>query len=766
MMSLLGLNLSCNITKKRLSGGLPFWMIFDTFNVSIAQVDISIIFSSLILICFINLILEKTLIKSIFWFCSFVITLSIILIQIDFDFLGFAVFIVYVGAIVILFIFIIMTTELRSYENKNNNLNFKLLVNLIISLFCLAFIYYYFNDFFKSINIVKYGLPTAKFNQMGTIGETIYSDPSILLFLVFILLVVLIGCMYILNSLDDISDYVKSNKRRFKLIDRSKGFLEKKKEEKQLNNIKLKDHSSTLLSFSLFTPEQNGSIDYFLYYVLWFYWFIPFILLFIPFIIKDVQKTQKVLLWVFNNSCNLLIIAFLLFIAKHYPFSSMEWKAHNLKAPESFLYSSYIETICTYFITILSFTLVLFLKLIINYWFNSFISMSFFQKKKYNLAYFYALISIYMISIIFFFYSESYVHFFVLFELITFASVFLMTIQQKQSLELSKINNNVGLRYLIVCSFATVVMLLSVLILYQKTSSLNYIEINKSLFYSKEDLDHYVPVVLLLLIGIFVKAGVAPFQTWLNSVYAELSNFFYVIFAIIPKILFSGIVMKQLFILGVMGSSLREYLLPLAMLNITLGILFAIKEKVALKKFFVFTSIILFGHLLISLCFAFILGYIIAYVFLIIYLISFFIIFYMTIGPDNLNKDTSFNILAFSSMNEKKRALVVIVLLNLGGVPLFPLFMVKIFNLLILLNQNLMYYLIFYVFIDIVGSIAYLKIIGKVFFGADSVWILFKNLWVYYAKKENIYWILLTILVLIGVNTGIFFFLDNICNPF
>jgi hypothetical protein len=161
-----------------------------------------------------------------------------------------------------------MTTELRSYENKNNNLNFKLLVNLIISLFCLAFIYYYFNDFFKSINIVKYGLPTAKFNQMGTIGETIYSDPSILLFLVFILLVVLIGCMYILNSLDDISDYVKSNKRRFKLIDRSKGFLEKKKEEKQLNNIKLKDHSSTLLSFSLFTPEQSGSIDYFLYYVL------------------------------------------------------------------------------------------------------------------------------------------------------------------------------------------------------------------------------------------------------------------------------------------------------------------------------------------------------------------------------------------------------------------------------------------------------------------------------------------------------------------
>jgi formate hydrogenlyase subunit 3/multisubunit Na+/H+ antiporter MnhD subunit len=139
--------------------------------------------------------------------------------------------------------------------------------------------------------------------------------------------------------------------------------------------------------------------------------------------------------------------------------------------------------------------------------------MSFFQKKKYNLAYFYALISIYMISIIFFFYSESYVHFFVLFELITFASVFLMTIQQKQSLELSKINNNVGLRYLIVCSFATVVMLLSVLILYQKTSSLVYIEINKSLFYSKEDLDHFVPVVLLLLIGIFVKAGVAPFQT-------------------------------------------------------------------------------------------------------------------------------------------------------------------------------------------------------------------------------------------------------------
>jgi predicted transcriptional regulator len=86
---------------------------------------------------------------------------------------------------------------------------------------------------------------------MGIIGQEIYLDPSLLLFLTFILLLTLIGSMYILNLLEDTSNYIRFKKRRFNLIERANGFLEKKKEE----NI-------FFSAFSLFSIYQEHIFEY------------------------------------------------------------------------------------------------------------------------------------------------------------------------------------------------------------------------------------------------------------------------------------------------------------------------------------------------------------------------------------------------------------------------------------------------------------------------------------------------------------------------
>lgn len=147
------------------------------------------------------LILFKNPVHSIYVLILFVSKMSIYLILLGCEFLGLLLMLIYLGAIVVLFIFIIMM------------LNIKLLIlspilnnYLIISFICFLYIYPIFDFFFKIE--VKYTLLKEEnvlylnyvegFNLLISLGLILYSFFFVLLILVgFILFIAMLGALFL-----------------------------------------------------------------------------------------------------------------------------------------------------------------------------------------------------------------------------------------------------------------------------------------------------------------------------------------------------------------------------------------------------------------------------------------------------------------------------------------------------------------------------------------------------------------------------------------
>lgn len=103
-----------------------------------------LLFSSSIL-----MILSNNPIYSVFFLISIFINTAVIFILYNVDFLGILLLLVYVGAIAILFLFIVMMLNIKKIENENNTY-----VVVGISVFfvvCIYFIYILFTTFFAYV---------------------------------------------------------------------------------------------------------------------------------------------------------------------------------------------------------------------------------------------------------------------------------------------------------------------------------------------------------------------------------------------------------------------------------------------------------------------------------------------------------------------------------------------------------------------------------------------------------------------------------------
>ena len=158
------------------------------------------------------MILSNNPIYSILFFISIFINTSIIFIFFNVDFLGILLLLVYVGAIAILFLFIIMMLNVKKIENENNTY---LIVGFIIfSIFFIYFIYFLFNIFIlyipkhllfniNTFNFIDYNTIFDEFNNnfiIKKIGIFLFLEYYLLLFFSGILLLIsLIGSIFLTN---------------------------------------------------------------------------------------------------------------------------------------------------------------------------------------------------------------------------------------------------------------------------------------------------------------------------------------------------------------------------------------------------------------------------------------------------------------------------------------------------------------------------------------------------------------------------------------
>ena len=174
--------------------------------------NIITIFYILLLFSSFLMILSNNAIYSVFFLISIFINTSIIFILFNVDFLGIFLLLVYVGAIAILFLFIVMMLNIKKIENENNT--YLILGFSIFSIFFIHFIYILFNMFFSYIpsnllfninefffyNYVNLMDETNNITLIKKIGIFLFLEYYLFLFFSGILLLIsLMGAIFLTN---------------------------------------------------------------------------------------------------------------------------------------------------------------------------------------------------------------------------------------------------------------------------------------------------------------------------------------------------------------------------------------------------------------------------------------------------------------------------------------------------------------------------------------------------------------------------------------
>src|SRR6516225_6060523 len=111
-----------------------------------------IILLSLIIASSICVILSKNIIQSVLYLILVFLLCSLLFIYLGADFIGLIILIVYIGAIAVLFLFVVMMLNIRLLENDSSIFAYIPII-VIISLIFIFLIIYYFLNLFKMVEI-------------------------------------------------------------------------------------------------------------------------------------------------------------------------------------------------------------------------------------------------------------------------------------------------------------------------------------------------------------------------------------------------------------------------------------------------------------------------------------------------------------------------------------------------------------------------------------------------------------------------------------
>lgn len=166
------------------------------------------------ILCGIFTIISKNPIISVLFFIGLYISIAGHIILVGIQFLGFAYILIYIGAISILFIFILMLINIRISELLSNNMNnssFIIIITLIFNITLYTFIsknniinpfnndriFLKKNEVYNITNVV-WDSNILEYNNISSIGNTLYSN-NVILFITasLILLLAMVGAIVI-----------------------------------------------------------------------------------------------------------------------------------------------------------------------------------------------------------------------------------------------------------------------------------------------------------------------------------------------------------------------------------------------------------------------------------------------------------------------------------------------------------------------------------------------------------------------------------------
>ena len=171
----------------------------------------------LIIISSILVITSKNTIQSVLYLILVFLLCSLLFIYLGADFIGLIILIVYIGAIAVLFLFVVMMLNIRILDNT---FNFSIYIPIIIFLsliFMFQIIYFFFNMFniVEIENLVYYSdWNFTNHIQISSIGELLFNKLYILFISAAILLfIAMVGAILLTMDEDDYLLYVNGNNK-------------------------------------------------------------------------------------------------------------------------------------------------------------------------------------------------------------------------------------------------------------------------------------------------------------------------------------------------------------------------------------------------------------------------------------------------------------------------------------------------------------------------------------------------------------------------
>jgi len=282
----------------------------------------------------------------------------------------------------------------------------------------------------------------------------------------------------------------------------------------------------------------------------------------------------------------------------------------------------------------------------------------------------------------------------------------------------------ISYKYFIQSSYATLIGLFGVSIIYIKTGTLFISELHFIIETFPVDNIIYFSF-LLILITFFFKLGLFPLHSWVADLYQNAHLVTVTFIGVIPKIAYIYIFF-ELYSLVYQEPIIFYFTFLIGFLSILYGSMLSLYEA-SLKRLLGYGSIVHMGFIVISISLFEVVSVSSSFLYIIFYTLLMFICFIFLqffIEKKEESNEIIFldNITSLGHFFNKNILLSIIfsfTLLSLAGLPFFMGFFSKLYILLALISMGYLFFVIILLFINILITLYYIRIIRFILFSEE-----------------------------------------------
>ena len=298
----------------------------------------------------------------------------------------------------------------------------------------------------------------------------------------------------------------------------------------------------------------------------------------------------------------------------------------------------------------------------------------------------------------------------------------------------SYFSTEAGLKYFILGAFASGLLLFGFTILYGLTGMTNLDDLLHFLYYLEVDNFLFNGIILGLMfvsVAFLFKLGAAPFHMWLPDVYEGASLIVTFFFAVVPKIVIIGFMLKfYIIIFGLFNFCWSILFMYCAFFSLLIGSLGALYQT-KLKRLVAYSAIGNVGFLLFGLgCNSIegIHGVILYLIFYLVNLISLFcILLILRRFSSNFNIVNIYDLSSLKESNILLAFFMSLFLFSMAGIPPLAGFYGKFYIFLALVNSKFYLLALIGVLFSVISSFYYIRLIKLLFFNSIISFFFYKN---------------------------------------